>query len=186
MKISKVQIPSFIKNVAITAPLLLATNSIKAQNNNLEHDVFQRTETVEKVAPNEISPTIKIDGKKVYPALVVDISDKQLYHYDLDGYLINSYPVRFVEDKIKPGINIIEIKEHDYDYNISSPKIILTEVKKSNGRIANTHQQVIVGSKGRTINDDIGIYTNVVLVDKQTAKTITEFLTEEQYVLIRK
>lgn len=186
MKISKVQIPTLIKNVALTAPLLLATNPIKAQN-NLEYDVFQKTEITKTIAsPNELSPAVKIDGKKVYPAIVVDLSDKQLYHYDLDGYLVDSYPVRFVEDKIETGINVINITEHDYGYGRTSPKIILTEINRSNGKVAKTHQQVIVGSKGESREDDSGVFTNVVLVDNETAHKITEFLTEEQYVLIRR
>lgn len=186
MKISKIQIPNFIKTTVATAPLLLATQGFAAQNSILQEDVFEKSKKQEKVEPNSLSPAVKIDGHTIYPALVVDISDETLYHYDLDGCLINEYPIRLVEDEIKPGINVIDITKHNYGDGRTSPKIILSEVKRSNGRVLNQHQQVIVGSKGETIEDDKGLFSNVVLVDNQVAHKISENLTDEQFVLIRK
>ena len=186
MKISKVQIPNFIKTAVATVPILLATQGLAAQSVGLQKDVFEKTDKKEKVDPNTFSPMVRIDGHKVFPALVVDISDKKLYHYDLDGCLIDEYPVRLVEDKIKPGINLIDITEHDYGYGWKASKFYLTEVKRSNGRVTHKPQQVIVGSKGDTIYDDYGVYTNVVLVDNEVASNLSKNLTEEQFVLIRK
>ena len=186
MKISKVQIPSFIKNVALTAPLLLATETIKAQNNNLQQDVFQKSNKIEAADINTFSPRIKIDGKHIYPALVVDISDGMLYQYDYDTSLIGSYPVRMSKKDIEPGINTIDITAHHYPAQQATPKIILTKINRSSGKVAKTHQQVIVGSESEKAKDDWGIATNVILTDKNVAKKITKFLTNEQFVLIRK
>jgi len=186
MNVSKVRIPNFVRNVVVTAPLLLATQIAMPKSFGLQEDVFIKSNKIEKKENNDLSPGVKIDGQIVYPALVVDLSDELLYHYCPDGFLIEEYPVRFVKDKIKPGINAIEVTEHDYGEQRTSPKIVLTKINQSNGRVAKESPQVIVGSKGETIADDCGIFANVVLVDNETAHKITEFLTDEQFVLIRK
>ena len=186
MKISKVQIPSLIKNVALTVPLLLATNSIKAQNNQLETDVFQRSEKVKIVDKNEFSPRVKIDGKTVYPSLVVDISDETLYAYNSDATLIKSYPVRLCKDDLETGINTIDIAEHQYKNGLPTTKITLTKINRTNGKVVDTHQQVIVGSQHEKAKDDWGLFTNVVLMDRDAIENIKNSLTNEQFVLIRK
>lgn len=186
MNVSKVRIPNFVRNVVVTAPLLLATQAAMPKSYGLQEDLFVKSEKIEKKDTNELSPRIKIDGQVVYPVMVVDLSDKLLYHYDPDGYLLEEYPVRFVENAIKPGINIVELTKHDYGEGITSPKIILTKINQNNGRVAKAPQQVIVGSKGTTKDDDSGIFTNVVLVDNKVAQKITEFLSDEQFILIRK
>ena len=186
MKVSKVQIPNFVKTIVAATPLLMATQGLAAQSVGLQKDVFIKSDKKEVVDVNDESPAVKIDGHTIYPALVVDISDETLYHYDLDGYLLDSYPVKLVENKIKPGINLVDITEHNYGEGRTSPKILLSEINRSNGRVLNQPQQVIVGSEGETINDDKGIFSNVVLVDNQVAHKISENLTNEQFVLIRK
>ncbi|MBE7711914.1 MAG: hypothetical protein E7Z92_07240 [Cyanobacteria bacterium SIG31] len=186
MKVSKVQIPSFIKNVALTVPLLLATNSIKAQNNNLEKDVFEKSKKIRTVDKNTFSPAVKIDGKAIYPALVVDISDKTLYAYDHDAVLIDSYPVRLCKDDLETGINTIEISEHNYRRGLPTTKITLTKINRTNGKVVDTHQQVIAGSENEKAKDDWGLFTNVVLVDRDAINKIKNSLTNDQFVLIRK
>lgn len=184
MKISKVQIPNLIKNLALTAPLLYATNTVVA-NNNLSQDVFEKSPKVENVERNALSPKVRIAGKVVYPALVVDISDSKLYQYDLDGVLINEYPVRLIENKIQSGINLITKDKHDYGYGIIAEKVYLTKVDRLTGRPDKKATQVIVGAKNENFNDNC-LFTNVILIDNNSAKNITKDLTEEQFILIRK
>ena len=184
MKISKVQIPSFIKNIALTAPLLFATNNVLAQN-SLKQDVFEKSEKINYTDKTSFSPKVKIDGNTVYPAIVVDISEKKLYSYDLDGTLIDEFPVKLCEKEIVPGINTIEITKHIYNKSKSTPKIILSKVRRINGRVVNMHKQVIVGSEGKRIQDDYGIFTNVVLVDRDVAKKITKNLLKIEHIFLK-
>lgn len=187
MKVMKVQIPNLIKSALLTTPLLFATQSTVAQV-GLQKDVFEkepksRKELVED--PNAISPTVKIAGKKVYPALVVDLSEKQLYHYDLGTDLIDVYPIDFVEDKIKTGINVVDITKHDYGSGPLAEKIYLTPVNRITGRVADSPTQTIVGAKKSKLENNIH-FTNVILINNEHAKKVTEILTENQFVLIRK
>lgn len=187
MKVMKVQIPNLIKNVALTAPLFLATQGVVAQR-TLQKDVFEKEpkSNNELVNTDNVSfPAVKIAGTTVYPALVLDLSEKQMYHYDLGTDLVDVYPINFVEDKIKTGINLVDVAKHQYNDGTIVEKIYLTPVNKLNGRPAEAPTQVIVGDKDSNLENSI-LFTNVIFVDNNDAKKITEFLTEEQFVLIRK
>ena len=190
MKITKVQIPNFIKNAALTVPLLLAASTITAKDTNLNNDVFVKTEQIDSPKDTResvfMAPAVKLAGTTVYPAIVIDLSDKQVYHYDTSTFLIDSYPIRFCEDQINTGLNLIDIKKHYYNDNNVAEKIVLTEVNRTNGRVKDTHQQVLVGAENANIYDDTHIFTNVILINNDSAKKITDLLTDEQYVLIRK
>lgn len=190
MKVTRVQIPNLIKNVVLTTPLLFATQNLSADSFVQERDVFVKNENIKSpknsLEANALSPEVRLAGTTVYPALVIDLSDKLLYHYDLSTDLIDAYPIRFVENEINPGLNLVSIEKHVYDKDNIAEKILLTEINKSNGKVVKTHQQVIVGAKQKDIKDESGIFTNVILINNDDAKKITELLTEEQYVLIRK
>ena len=88
MKVSKVQIPNFVKTIVAATPLLMATQGLAAQSVGLQKDVFIKSDKKEVVDVNDESPAVKIDGYTIYPVLVVDISDETLYHYDLEKRLI--------------------------------------------------------------------------------------------------
>ena len=187
MKVMKVQIPNLIKNVMLTAPLLLATQGVVAQT-GLQKDVFEKEPKCKRELiedPNAVSPMIRIAGKKVYPALVVDLSEKQLYHYDLSGDLVDVYPVDFIEDKIKTGINLVDVTKHNYGNGKVAEKFYLTPVNRLNGRIADAPTQTIVGSKNADNNEKVR-YTNVITINNEQAKKITKILKDDQFILIRK
>ena len=113
MKISKIQVPTLIKNIAITAPLLIASQNLFAQTNKPQQDVFIKSEEVNIDPKDELSPMIKVAGEEKYPVMVIDLSEKQLYHYSLNTIIENVYPVDFIKDKIKPGLNRISVTKHD-------------------------------------------------------------------------
>ena len=48
MNVAKVRIPSIIKNIAVTAPLLFATQVAMPKSYGLQEDVFVKSEKVEK------------------------------------------------------------------------------------------------------------------------------------------
>lgn len=190
MKITKVQIPNLIKNIALTTPFLLATSTTLAKDTSLDRDVFIKKEQVGSPKDTResivMAPSVKLAGTTVYPAIVIDLSDRQVYHYDHSTFLIDSYPIRFCEDHINTGLNLVDIKKHNYDGDNIAEKIVLTEINQTNGRVKDTHQQVLVGAKNANIYDDTQIFTNVILINNDSAKKITDLLTDEQYVLIRK
>ena len=180
MKISKVQIPTFIKNIALTAPLLFAVSSANAQDNSLKQDVFEKTTKYSN------APTLRVKGEKITPVAVIDISEQQLYHYNSEASLINTYPVRLCEDDLIPGLNTVEIQEkHKYSNGVEAEKVFLTKINKLNGDPKKLHKQVLVGGQDSNIYDD-GIFTNVVLIDNDSAKKITSSLNGNEYILIKK
>ena len=125
MKISNVQFHSLIKKVAITAPVLFATQVAVAQKPTLTQDVFEKSENIENEILEEqglISPEIFVAGETVYPAIVVDLSEKQLYKYDQDTYLEAVYPVAVGKPSTPTNTGLRRvIGVEDYPY-LSAPK----------------------------------------------------------------
>ena len=80
---------------------------------------------------------------------------------------------------------MVILETEDIEGNASPLKPKKQKIKKINGKDANTQGQVLVGGKDENIYDD-NIFTNVILMDNDNAKKVTEFLSDEQYVLIRK
>ena len=182
MKISKIQIPTFVKNLAITAPLLLSTQALIAQTNQQQEDVFIKSEEIDIDRKDELSPRLRVAGQDVYPALVIDLSEKQLYHYSLNTMIDDVFPVDFIKGKIKAGLNLVTVTKHDYGNGDIVEKIYLTPINRVNGKPAEAPTQVLIGENQKYK----GRFTNVMYIDNDAAKKITEFLTEEQFVLIRK
>lgn len=197
MKVMNIQLPTIIKNVIATAPLLVATattNKLLAQTP--QQDEFIKTEQTDSIP--ELSPMLKVADKEVYPAVVVDLSRKELFYYDRDGYLESVYPVAVGKKSTPTSLGIRQIRDiEEYPYSSAigtkrkknpieyGPKLLnLGIIDETSGKIIGADGKFIHGtnrpnsigknaSKGciRLNNDDI-----IELADKVKAG---------QYVLIQ-
>ena len=102
--IKNIHTPKFIKNLAIATPLLLSIPLVNALEKSPNADRFEKENVKENFIPvnesDEYSPEIKVGNKTVYPAIVVDKSENQLYFYDLDGGLDTLFSVGFAPSDI--------------------------------------------------------------------------------------
>ena len=94
MKISNIISNKFVKTTMVALPLLCATTNIYAQN-KLKKDEFVKSEKVVNLEPHigldDMSPCLRLADKEVYPAIVIDLKDKNLYHYNLNTYIEDIY-----------------------------------------------------------------------------------------------
>ena len=203
MKIfNNVQIPKVVKSIAITAPLLLVAPALKAQQMNNEKDVFVKSQeicaSIEAVDSMEFSPELKVGKDIIYPSIVVDISEKRLYHYDYEGYLKDVFPIASGKNSTptKPGLRIIaDIEDYPYEkaYGTKRKKnpndygnhvLRLKNVDAKTGKIIGEDGQYIHGtfkpnSIGKKVsNGCVRVYNNVI-------DTLAYQLDKDQYVLIK-
>ena len=199
MKISAINTPKIVKQLAVTAPLLLATPVIKAQNNTLNKDVFEK-QNIEMIQADstELSPCLKVGEKEIYPAIVVDISENQLYYYDRDGYLEDILPVA-TGKKSTPtdkGLRIISgIEDYPYSDAIGTkrrknpieygPKVIrLDIVDEKSGNITGSNGEFIHGTNKP---NSIGKYASkgCIRLDNDTVLALADKVKTGQYVYIK-
>ncbi len=204
MQIKSIQIPKIMKNLAVVTPLLLATQTIKPQKiEGLQQDVFVRTEAVKdelKVADSMLmSPELIVAGEAIYPAVVVDLSEGRLYHYDFDTCLNDVYPIASGKKSTptKPALKVINSIEK-YPY---------TEAPKTTKRFRNPDDYgtyllnlskidpetgLVVGNDGQFIHgtfepESIGkrVSKGCIRVHNDVIETLANSLKSGQYVLIR-
>lgn len=201
MKIAKVQIPTIVKSLVIATPLLLTTPVLKAQENNTR-DCFVKTRTTSIIeTPDSMleSKPIKVADDYIYPAVVIDLSEGKLYHYDLEGYLIDSYNVATGKKSTptKTGLRrITHIENYPYksapritkryknpdDYG---PHVICLEtINMKTGESMGTDGQFIHGTNQP---NSIGKKASkgCVRLRNEDVKKLIENVYNEQYVLIR-
>ena len=202
MKIQRIQLPRLVKNVLITAPLLMATQTAKSQQLETPKDVFVKSEIE---APIEVpdsmlmSPELNVAGKDIYPALVVDISEGRLYHYDNDTHLKEVYPITSGKKSTptKPALKIINgIEEYPYK---AAPKATKRYKKPNdygthllNLSIIDPKTGNVIGNDGQFIHgtfkpSSIGkkVSKGCVRVHNEVIDTLASTLKAGQYVLIK-
>lgn len=201
--INKIKTPNFIKNIMLAAPLIAAAPFINALEKSPAQDKFEKTTVSEEVIPihpnDSFSPEIKVGDETVYPAIVVDKSENQLYFYDLDGNLDTLFKVGLGKPSTPTdtGLKVITRIE-DYPYKTASPAtkryktpndygpkvIILDNVDTKTGKIVGYNGEFIHGtdqpssvgknqSKGciRMYNEDV--------------EKLASWVSKGQYVLVR-
>lgn len=209
MKVSSIQIPKIVKNIMVTAPLLLATTTLRAQQQNLlQEDIFVKTATGEPVSlPSsinvpeslEMSPELIVGGKVVYPAIVVTLSDNRLYYYDPDTNLYDVFSVALGKSSTptKPGLKVIN-KIEQYPY-LDAPKstkryknpadygtylLNLSNVDSKTGEITGSDGQFIHGTfSPETIGQNVS--KGCIRVHNEALEFMLEALDTGQYVLIK-
>ena len=201
MKISNIHIPKFVKTATLTLPFILAPSTMRGQINNVQKDTFEKTyQQVSMVTePISIAPLIKIANSYVYAAAVVDLSEKKLYHYNLDRKLIGVYPVAIGKNSTptKTGIRKISHFE-DYPYK-NAPKttkryknpndygvkiICLEEINQTTGEIIPGNGQFIHGTfKPESIGKSVS--KGCIRLKNEDIETITTQLFKNQYILIK-
>ncbi len=203
MKIfNNVQIPRVIKSMAISAPLLLTAQAINAQQTNQEKDVFIKSQeicaSIEGNDSTEFSPELKVGKDVIYPSIVVDLSEKRLYHYDYDGYLKDVYPIAAGKPSTptKPGLKVItDIENYPYKnaYGTKRKKnpndygnhvLRLKNVDKKTGCIIGEDGQYIHGTFNRK---SIGksVSKGCVRVYNEVIDTLSYQLDKGLFVLIK-
>lgn len=202
MKVLNVQIPRLVKTLAVTAPLLLATPLMKAQQFETTQDVFVKTSDIKdsEIADSLfLSPEVIVAGEPVYPAVVVDLSENRLYHYDYDGCLkdVHSIASGKRSTPTKPGLRVItNIEEYPYksagkatkrrkNPNDYGPFVIcLANVDMKTGKIIGSDGQFLHGT-----NNPSSIGKNVskgcVRVNNEVIEELAKYLDINQYVLIK-
>lgn len=201
MKIAKVQIPRIVKSLAITAPLLLTTPALKAQENNTQDCFIKSNTTCITETPDSMleSKSLKVGDDYVYPAVVIDLSEGKLYHYDLECYLVDSYKVATGKKSTptKTGLRRITHIE-DYPYK-SAPRttkryknpddygphvICLETIDIKTGKSIGTDGQFIHGTNQP---NSIGKKASkgCVRLNNEDIEKLIENVYKEQYVLIR-
>ena len=202
MKILNIQAPRIVKNLLVATPLLLASTVLKAQNLSAGQDVFVKSPELvqEGIEPSMmLSPEIKVANDTIYPALVVDLSENKLYHYDLDGYLDDVYPIASgkASTPTKPALKVINaIEEYPYrsahratkryknpnDYGTHLLNLSIVDV--NTGEIVGNDGQYIHGTfRPETIGKKVS--KGCVRVHNDVVDMLAENLKPGQYVLIR-
>lgn len=197
--INKVQIPNFIKSVAVAVPLLMAAPLTNALVRTPKTDTFepQRLMVVHKT--DELSPAIKVGDNVVYPAVVVDKSENQLYFYDLDGQLDTTFTVGLgkATTPTHEGLRVItdiesypyleapkNTKRHKTPADYGSKVICLANVDKKTGEIVGTDGEFIHGT-----NQPSSVGKNqskgCVRMHNKDVEKLAEWLSVGQYVLVR-
>ena len=185
MKIAKVQIPRIVKSIAITAPLLLTTPALKAQENNTQDCFIKSNTTCITETPDSMleSKPIKVGDSEIYPAVIVDLSKKTLYHYDLECYLFDAYKLSNNKNinKLKPGL--LKITNIDKDPTLAAPKsVTCVNIDRETGNIIGKEEQI----KLDTSDLKKGAFLNNIKLEKDDAVSLFNNLYKEQYILIRK
>ena len=79
MKISKIHFPKLARTTALTVPFLFSSVLSKGQIQENKQDVFIKSNPLEVVTDSiSTSPAVIIADQCVYPAVVVDLSEKYL------------------------------------------------------------------------------------------------------------
>lgn len=128
MKINRIntyQLAKSCKNILLTTPFLFFSSKVSSLENSPQKDVFISEDYIENVYNNDtlnVSPALKVANDTVYPALVVDKSERKIYSYNLDAYLDTVYNVAIGSDlsPTKAGVRVITSIEK-YPYS-SAPK----------------------------------------------------------------
>lgn len=203
MKVQSIQLPKIIRNIAITAPLLLASPIVNGQNiKTLQKDEFIKSEEFQPIEIADsmfMSPELTVGDKTVYPAIVVNLSEGRLYHYDYDTYLYDVYPIASgkTSTPTKSGLRIINNIEN-YPYN-EAPKstkryknpndygthiLNLSIVDPKTGEITGNDGQYIHGTFKP---DSIGkkVSKGCIRVQNEVIDFLAETLKAGQYVLIK-
>ena len=203
MKVQSIQLPKIIRNIAITAPLLLASPIVNGQNiKTLQKDEFIKSEEFQPIEIADsmfMSPELTVGDKTVYPAIVVSLSEGRLYHYDYDTYLYDVYPIASgkTSTPTKSGLRIINNIEN-YPYN-EAPKstkryknpndygthiLNLSIVDPKTGEITGNDGQYIHGTFKP---DSIGkkVSKGCIRVQNEVIDFLAETLKAGQYVLIK-
>ena len=202
MKILNLQAPKLVKSLMLTTPLLLATPSLRAQSIELQQDVFYKSNELFIEEPADsilLSPEVKVANDTIYPAVVVDISEGKLYHYDYDGYLEDVYTIASGKKSTptKTGLRIINNIEQ-YPYK-EAPKTTKRSQKPNdygthliNLSIVDTKTGKIIGSDGQFIHgtfnpNSIGkkVSKGCVRVHNDVIDYLATQLEKGQYVLFR-
>lgn len=202
MRILNIQLPKVVKSLVVMTPLLLATPALKAQNYGQQQDIFCKTldaEFLEVPDSMLLSPEVQVGNDVIYPAIVVDLSEQRLYHYDYDGYLEEVYPVATGKKSTptKPGLRIInDIEVYPYKKAAKSTKrfknpsdygthlLNLSNVDTKTGKITGSDGQFIHG----TFNPaSIGKHASkgCVRVHNDVIDLLANSLEKGQYVLFR-
>ena len=200
--LNNVQIPRMVKNMALAAPLMFITPALRAQQANNEKDVFIKSQeicaAIEGKDSMEYSPEVKLGDDYIFPSIVVDLSEKRLYHYDYDGYLKDVYPIASGKKltPTKPGLKIIaDIEEYPYKNAYGTRRkrypadygthlLRLKNVDNKTGEIIGEDGQYIHGtSKPNSIGKKVS--KGCVRVYNTVIDTLANQLSKDQYVLIR-
>lgn len=202
MKIMNIQPQKFVKSLALVTPLLLTTPALKAQTFELKQDSFYKSNELLIEEPADsmlLSPEVKVANDTIYPAIVVDISERKLYHYDYDGYLEEVYPIASGKKSTptKSGLRIINsIEQYPYKNAPKTTKrskkpndygthlINLSNVDTKTGKIIGSDGQFIHGtfnpnSIGKTVSK------GCVRVHNDVIDYLATQLEKGQYVLFR-
>ena len=203
MKVSSISTPKFVKNILISAPLLLSPISNIAVAEQPSKDTFERTITQENVIKihdtNVLAPNIKIGEQSVLPSIVIDKSENKLYLYNSEGYLEKSYTVGLGKTTTPTVVGIRKIvKIESYPYS-KAPKITKRHQSPSEYGpnvivvgIVDPKTGEITGYDGKFIHgtnkpDSIGKNESkgCVRMNNEDVKELASQLKAGQFVLIR-
>lgn len=197
-----VQIPKVARNIAFATPLLFASTIVNAQQNSLQQDVFEKSEEfmMNCVADSMlVSPEVQMGKDIIYPAVVVDLSEGRLYHYDLGGNLQEVFPIASGKKSTptQPGLKIINgIEKYPYSTAPKATKryknpndygthlLNLSDVDPKTGEIIGSNGQFVHGTFKR---DSIGTKASkgCVRVYNEVIDYLATELEKGQYILIR-
>ena len=120
MKVLGISPVKFVKTTMLAAPLLYAASNLSAKG-NLPADKFEKSEKIVNLEPNisieDMSPCLRLMNGKVYPALVVDLKNKQMYQYRLNTHIEDVHPVETAKRSSKGlrGLNVVKHVFKDKD-----------------------------------------------------------------------
>ena len=202
MRISNIHVPKTIKASVLTLPFMFVPSMLRGQLNNTQQDVFVKTtEQINQQEADSISiaPIVQIGNRFEHVAAVVDISEKKLYHYDLNTTLMGIYPIATGKSSTptKTGIRRVSGIE-DYPYN-TAPKatkryknpndygtklVRLDAIDPETGEIIPGNGQFIHGTfKPESIGKSVS--KGCVRLKNEDVEELTLRLYENQYILIK-
>ena len=202
MKISKIQIPQFVKTLAVVTPLVMASSFSKAQTVEQDSDIFVKSNKISLTdipASRLESQPIKVGEERIYPAVLVDLSEGILYHYDLECYLIDAYPIASGKKSTptKPGLRkISHIEQYPYDKAPKSTKryknpddygpyvVCLQNIDMKTGEVIGSDGQFIHGTNQP---NSIGkkVSKGCVRLHNKDVEELVDNLYKNQYVLVQ-
>lgn len=182
MKVLGISPRSFIKTSMVALPLLCATSYLKAQE-RLPKDKFEKSEKIVNLEPNisieDMSPCLRLMDGKVYPALVIDLKNKQMYQYSLNTYIEDVHPVETAKRSSK-GLKGLNVVKHVFKDKDGFTMIVLQELNNVTGEPSKESVNLITDAKDR-----FGKNKHSIILETSRINKITEDLEPEQYVWIK-
>lgn len=195
--ISKFNPQKLLRNIAVATPLLVLAPVISALERNPVKDKFERIIPI--IESDDFSPAVKVGKDTVYPAVVVDKSENQLYYYDLGGELDTLFTVGLGKASTPTDIGlkrVVTIEEHPYADSPKATKrhktpdeygsrvIVLENIDTKTGEVVGFNEEFIHGTnKPESVGKNQS--KGCIRMNNKDVEKLADWLTEGQYVLVR-